>query len=93
MFPLWMSERKAQFVLHRNLVLHQCLDHNMMYRRATAFLEQLIDHKNDSLLLPVCICVALWETEATYAVGKAEVSRLLAQSTGTNVTSALERDK
>lgn len=78
MFPLWMSERKAQFVLRRNVVLHQCLDHNMMYRRVTAFVQQFIDHKNDSLLSLVCICVALWETEATYAVGKAEVSRLLA---------------
>ncbi len=64
-----------------------------MYRRVTAFLEQFLDHKKDSLLSPVCICVTLWETEATYAVGKAEVSRLMAQSTGTNVTSALERDK
>ncbi len=87
MFPLWMSERKSQFVLHRNVVLHQCLDYNMMYRRVTAFLEQVI--KNDCQ----CAFVALWETEATKAVGKAEVSRLLAQSTGTNVTSALERDK
>lgn len=37
------------------------------------FLEQFLDHKNDSLLSPVCVvyCVAVWETEATYTVGKA----------------------
>lgn len=76
-----------------NVVLQQFLDCNMKYRRVTAFLKRFMDHKSDSLLLLVCICVVLWETKATYTVGKAEFSLLLAQRPGTNVTSALERDK
>lgn len=55
----------------------------MKYRRVTPFLKQFIDHKSDSLLLLVCICVALWEPEATYTVGKAVFSLLLAQRPGT----------
>lgn len=66
----------------------------MKYRRVAPFLKQFIDHKSDSLLLLVCICVALWETEATYTVGKAVFSPFYwHKDQAQNVTSALERDK